>query len=87
MRSNMGSVRDIVSLLFRRKVIFLAIFALIFTAATLSAAKQKVAYVAEAKVRVERGSTVSKGVDSRPHLHWWEEMKTEKVTAEPSTAR
>ena len=76
-RPGFGSTRDLLSLVFRRKVIALAIFTLIFLASVMSLARQKVVYMAETKILVLRGSGGASGPLTGPRLQWWEEMRTE----------
>ncbi len=76
-RPSFGSTRDLISLLFRRKAIALAIFSLIFLASVMSLARQKAAYVAETRILVLRGEGGAQGAIPRPTLQWWEEMKSE----------
>lgn len=76
-RPSFGSARDLISLIFRRKVITLAIFSLIFLASVMSLARQKAAYVAETRILVLRGEGGAQGPIPRPTLQWWEEMKSE----------
>ncbi len=75
--ASFGSVRDLISLIFRRKVISLSIFGLIFLASVVSLARQKAAYVAETRILVLRGEGGAQGPIPRPTLQWWEEMKSE----------
>jgi len=76
-RPGFGSTRDLLSLVFRRKVIALLIFSIIFLAAVTSLARQKAVYVAETKILVLRGSGGASGPLTGPRLQWWEEMRTE----------
>jgi polysaccharide biosynthesis transport protein len=76
-RPGFGSTRDLLSLVFRRKLIALAIFILIFLASVFSLARQKVVYMAETKILVLRGSGGASGPLTGPRLQWWEEMRTE----------
>lgn len=76
-RPSFGSTRDLISLLFRRKAIALAIFSLIFLASVMSLARQKAAYVADTRILVLRGEGGGQGPIPRPTLQWWEEMKSE----------
>jgi uncharacterized protein involved in exopolysaccharide biosynthesis len=76
-RPGFGSTRDLISLLFRRKAIALAIFSLIFLASAMSLARQKTAYVADTRILVLRGEGGAQGPIPRPTLQWWEEMKSE----------
>ncbi len=76
-RPGFGSTRDLISLIFRRRVIVLTIFGLIFLASALSLARQKTAYVAETRILVMRGEGGASGAIPRPTLQWWEEMKSE----------
>jgi uncharacterized protein involved in exopolysaccharide biosynthesis len=76
-RPGFGSARDLLSLVFRRKWVGLFIFSSIFLASAFSLSRQKVVYVAEARILVERGATGVSGANARPVLHWWEEMKSE----------
>ncbi len=76
-RPGFGSTRDLLSLVFRRKLIALAIFTLIFLASVMSLARQKVVYMAETKILVLRGSGGASGPLTGPRLQWWEEMRTE----------
>jgi uncharacterized protein involved in exopolysaccharide biosynthesis len=76
-RPGFGSTRDLISLLFRRKFIALAIFSIIFLASVLSLARQKAAYVADTRILVLRGEGGAQGPIPRPTLQWWEEMKSE----------
>ncbi len=80
-RSPFSSPRDFVSLLFRRKAIALMTFGLVLAAAILGAMRQRAFYVAQTDVLVDRGATLAEGPHSRPHMHWWEEMKTLMATA------
>jgi uncharacterized protein involved in exopolysaccharide biosynthesis len=76
-RPSFGSSRDLLSLVFRRKWIGLFIFSSIFLASAVSLARQKVVYIAEARILVQRGAGGVHGTTARPVLHWWEEMKSE----------
>ncbi len=75
--ASFGSPRDLLSLIFRRKVIALCIFSVIFVASIVSLSRQRVVYVAETKILVQRGSGGAFGAIPRPVLQWWEEMKSE----------
>jgi len=76
-RQSFGSTRDLLSLVFRRKAIGLCIFFLIFTASVVSLSRQRVVYLSEARILVQRGQGGAYGAIPRPVLHWWEEMKSE----------
>ena len=70
-------MRDLLSLVFRRKGIVLVIFSLIFLASVISLARQKVVYLAETKILVLRGQGGMYSPLNSPRLQWWEEMRTE----------
>jgi uncharacterized protein involved in exopolysaccharide biosynthesis len=72
-----GSTRDLLSVIFRRKVVVLFIFSVIFAASVVSLSSQKVVYLAEVKIFVTRGSTTLGEHIPRPVLQWWEEMRSE----------
>jgi len=76
-RPGFGSTRDLLSLVFRRKAIVLAIFSLIFLASVISLARQHVVYMAETKILVLRGAGGVFSPLNAPRLQWWEEMRTE----------
>jgi uncharacterized protein involved in exopolysaccharide biosynthesis len=76
-RQSFGSTRDLLSLIFRRRAIGLSIFSLIFAASVVSMSQQRVVYLSEARILVQRGQGGAYGAIPRPVLHWWEEMKSE----------
>ncbi len=76
-RHGFGSTRDLLSVIFRRKVVVLCIFSVIFAASVVSLSSQKVVYLAEVKVLVTRGATTLAEHIPHPALQWWEEMRSE----------